>query len=36
MVRLHELGGLDNLAQLDIHTPTLDEMYAELLKREDV
>ena len=36
MTRLHELGGLDNLAQLDIHTPTLDEMYAELLKREDV
>lgn len=36
MARLHELGSLDNVAQLDIHTPTLDEMYAEFLKREDV
>lgn len=36
MARLHELGNLDNVAQLDIHTPTLDEMYAEFLKREDV
>lgn len=36
MTRLHELGSLDNIAQLDIHTPTLDEMYAEFLKREDV
>lgn len=36
MARLHELGSLDTVAQLDIHTPTLDEMYAEFLKREDV
>ena len=36
MARLHELGDLLNVAQLDIHTPTLDEMYAEFLKREDV
>lgn len=36
MMRLHELGSLDNVVQLDIHTPTLDEMYAEFLKREDV
>lgn len=36
MARLHELGNLDNVVQLDIHTPTLDEMYAEFLKREDV
>ena len=36
MARLRELGGMDNIAQLDIHTPTLDEMYAQFLKREDV
>lgn len=34
--RLRELGSFDNIADLDIHTPTLDEMYAEFLKREDV
>lgn len=34
--RLRELGSLANIAQIDIHTPTLDEMYAEFLKREDV
>ena len=31
-----ELGSLSDLAYLDIHTPTLDEMYAQFLKREDV
>ncbi|MDO5640055.1 MAG: ABC transporter ATP-binding protein [Neisseria sp.] len=36
MAALHELGGLDNIAELDIHTPTLDDMYAQFLKREDV
>lgn len=36
MALLAELGDLDGLAYLDIHTPTLDEMYAEFLKREDV
>ncbi len=36
MARLRELGSIDNIAQLDIHTPTLDEMYAQFLKREDV
>ncbi|MDK4590376.1 ABC transporter ATP-binding protein, partial [Kingella kingae] len=34
--RLRELGSLDNITQIDIHAPTLDEMYAEFLKREDV
>ena len=34
--RLRELGSLDNIAQIDIHTPTLDEVYAEFLKREDI
>ena len=33
---LGELGSLSDLAYLDIHTPTLDEMYAQFLKREDV
>lgn len=33
---LHSLGNLDNLAHIRIHTPSLDEMYAELLKREDI
>ncbi|MFC3874398.1 ABC transporter ATP-binding protein [Neisseria musculi] len=33
---LRELGSLDNIRQIDIHTPTLDDMYAEFLKREDV
>ncbi|ASK27884.1 ABC transporter ATP-binding protein [Neisseria chenwenguii] len=32
---LAELGSLSGLEYLDIHTPTLDEMYAEFLKRED-
>lgn len=36
MALLAELGGLNDLAYLDIHTPTLDEMYAQFLKREDV
>lgn len=36
MALLNELGDLSRLAYLDIHTPTLDEMYAEFLKREDV
>ncbi|WP_416192080.1 ABC transporter ATP-binding protein [Neisseria sp. CCUG12390] len=36
MALLAELGDLNDLAYLDIHTPTLDEMYAEFLKREDV
>ena len=34
--RLRELGSLYNIAQIDIHTPTLDEVYAEFLKREDI
>ena len=34
--RLRELGNLDNIVQIDIHTPTLDEVYAEFLKREDI
>ena len=34
--RLQELGSLDNITAIDIHTPTLDEVYAEFLKREDV
>lgn len=33
---LQGLGRMDNIAQIDIRTPTLDDMYAELLKREDV
>lgn len=33
---LRELGSMDNVEQIDIHTPTLDDMYAEFLKREDV
>ena len=33
---LSELGDLGNLAYIDIHTPTLDDMYAQFLKREDV
>lgn len=33
--RLHELGQLNTIEYLDIHTPTLDEIYAEFLKRED-
>ena len=36
MTVLRELGGIDNIAELDIHTPTLDDMYAQFLKREDV
>lgn len=32
---LQSLGSLDNIEKIDIHTPTLDEMYAEFLKRED-
>lgn len=34
--RLKELGDLNNLLSLDIHTPSLDEMYAHFLKREDI
>lgn len=30
------LGNLDNVAQIDMLTPTLDDMYARFLKREDV
>ncbi len=33
---LSELGDFGNLAYIDIHTPTLDDMYAQFLKREDV
>ena len=33
---LSELGDLGSLAYIDIHTPTLDDMYAQFLKREDV
>ncbi len=36
MQLLNELGGMDNIDDIDIHTPTLDDMYAEFLKREDV
>ena len=36
MAVLNELGGMANIAALDIHTPTLDDMYAQFLKREDV
>ena len=36
MALLSELGNLSDLAYLDIHTPTLDDMYAQFLKREDV
>ncbi len=32
---LYELGGMDNIADIHIHTPALDDMYAEFLKRED-
>lgn len=37
--RMNLLGGLGSLSELDyldIHTPTLDEIYAQFLKREDV
>lgn len=34
--RLKELGDLNNLVSLDIHTPSLDEMYAHFLRREDI
>ncbi|MFS6938556.1 ABC transporter ATP-binding protein [Neisseria animaloris] len=33
---LLELGDMANIGQIDMHTPTLDDMYAEFLKREDV
>lgn len=33
---LRELGDMENIEAIDIHTPTLDDMYAEFLKREDV
>lgn len=33
---LKELGDLNQLASLDIYTPSLDEMYAHFLKREDI
>ncbi|NEN76238.1 ABC transporter ATP-binding protein [Pelistega sp. NLN82] len=33
---LKELGDLDLLASLDIYTPSLDEMYMHMLKREDI
>lgn len=33
MELLGELGSLSDLAYFDIHTPTLDEMYARFLKR---
>lgn len=33
---LRQLGGLDNVAQIDMLAPTLDDMYARFLKREDV
>lgn len=36
MTLLSELGDLNSLDYIDIHTPTLDDMYAEFLKREDV
>lgn len=36
MALLSELGDLGSLAYIDIHTPTLDDMYAQFLKREDV
>ncbi|MCP1659744.1 ABC transporter ATP-binding protein [Neisseria perflava] len=36
MALLAELGDLNDLAYLDIHTPTLDDIYAQFLKREDV
>lgn len=34
--RLKELGDLNNLVSLEIYTPSLDEMYAHFLKREDI
>lgn len=36
ITRLKELGDLNNVVSLDIHTPSLDEMYAHFLKREDI
>lgn len=36
MSLLAELGDVGSLDYLDIHTPTLDDMYAQFLKREDV
>lgn len=33
---LRDLGNMDNVAEFDIHTPTLDDMYAQFLRREDV
>ena len=36
MSLLAELGDLAQLDYIDIHTPTLDDMYAQFLKREDV
>ncbi|UOO82426.1 ABC transporter ATP-binding protein [Uruburuella testudinis] len=36
MAVLRELGSIDNIAALDIRTPTLDDMYAQFLQREDV
>lgn len=33
---LQELGDLNNLASLNIYTPSLDEMYAHFLRREDI
>ena len=33
MALLSELGNLSDLAYLDIHTPTLDDMYAQFLKK---
>ncbi|MCF7521844.1 ABC transporter ATP-binding protein [Neisseria sp. ZJ106] len=36
MALLAELGDISDLAYLDIRTPTLDDMYAQFLKREDV
>ena len=36
MALLRELGSMDNIDYIDIHTPSLDEMYAQFLKREDV
>ncbi len=36
MSLLHELGDMNRVDHIDIHTPTLDDMYAEFLKREDI
>lgn len=33
---LQDIKQLDNIVEIDIHTPSLDEMYAQLLKREDI